>query len=157
MTDTPASRAMQIIEACAAPKSLRQMAINARQKGEADVARAAELRLYAVLPAAAPGTFEHDVWQSIHALEGALSAERSKTTRLVRTRQKIARVGEFQTIKDLIMGKPSGGFSMLIERSMDGLTFEAVALRHPGRFDDTVLLAASERLRSVGVDVHQNA
>lgn len=152
MTDIVA-RAMKTIEGCADPKSLRQIAANARKKGELTVARAADLRLYAILPSEAPGTFEHDVWQSIHALEGALTIEREKTTRLGRTRQKITRVGEFETIKDLILGaKPSEGFFMLIERQMGDLTFEAVALRHPDRFDDLVLNAATARLQSVGSD-----
>ena len=154
MTDTAVDRAMRMIEQSADPKSLRQIAANARNKGELAVARAAELRLYTVLPSEEPGTFEHDVWQSIHALEGTLSAERGKTTRLGRTRQKIARVGEFDTIRDLVLGtKPSEGFFMLIERQMDDLTFEAVALRHPERFDGAVLDAAAARLQSAKNEV----
>lgn len=153
MTDIAVARALQTIQGCADPKSLRQIATNARGKGELEVARAADLRLYAILPSEAPGTFEHDVWQSIHALEGTLTVERAKTTRLGRTRQKIARVGEFETIKDLILGpKPSEGFFMLIERQMVDLTFEAVALRHPDRFDEAVLIAAAARLRLVADD-----
>lgn len=158
MNDNAVARAFQTIEGCTDPKSLRQIAANARNKGELAVARAADLRLYAILPSEAPGTFEYDVWQSIHALEGTLSAERAKTTRLGRTRQKIARVGEYETIKDLILGaKPSEGFFMLIERQMGELTFEAVALRHPDRFDETALNAAAARLQSVGPDVPRPA
>jgi hypothetical protein len=150
MTDINVARAMKTIESCLDAKSLRQIAFNARQKGELAVAHAADLRLYAILPSEAPGTLEYDVWQSIHALEGTLSTERNKTTRLGRTRQKISRVGELQTIKDLILGaKPSEGFFMLIDRKMANLTFEAVALQHPDRFDSAVLNAAIERLQSV--------
>lgn len=153
MIDIAVTRAMQTIESCADPKSLRQIAANARSKGELAVARAADLRLYAILPSEAPGTFEHDVWQSIHALEGTLTIERAKTTRLGRTRQKIARVGEFATIRDLVLGpKPSEGFFMLIERQMVDLTFEAVALRHPDRFDGSVLDAAVARLQTVEIE-----
>lgn len=149
MTDNIVARALRTIEGCADPKSLRQIATNARARGEDTVARAADLRLYAILPSEAPGTLEYDVWQSIHALEGTLTTERAKTTRLGRTRQKIARVGELQTIRDLILGpKPSEGFFMLIEREMSELTFEAVALRHADRFDEAVLEAAAARLRT---------
>lgn len=154
MTDPAVERALKLIESSTDPKALRQLAVNARKKGELIVARAADLRLYEILPAEKPGSFEHDVWRSIHALEGTLTNERGKTTRLGRTRQKIARVGELETVKDLIVGakKPSEGFAMLIERQMPELTFEAVALRHPDRFDRMALDTASERLKAAHVD-----
>jgi hypothetical protein len=156
MTNSNVVRAISTIESCVDPKSLRQIAANARKMGEPTVERAALLRLYEILPSDAPGTFEHDAWRSIYALEGTLTNERGKTTRLGRTRQKIARVGELVTIRDLIMrAKPSEGFAMLIERQMTDLTFEAVALRHPERFDGLVLDAAAVRLRSVGVQVER--
>lgn len=148
MTDI-AKQAMKLIEGCDDPKSLRQIAANARQKGELAVAHAADLRLYEVLPSTQPGTFEHDVWRSIHALEDTLTRERQKTTRLARTRQKIAGVGELETIRGLILqAKPSKGFYMLRDRQMVDLTFEAVALRHPERFDEKVLNDAAARLQS---------
>ena len=63
-------------------------------------------------------------------------------------------MGELETIKDLIMSvKPSDGFFMLIERKMANLTFEAVALRHPDKFNNAVLDAAAARLRLVGIEV----
>lgn len=150
MTDPAVERILKMIENSIDPKALRQIAENARKKGQLTVARAAELRLYEILPSEEPGSFEHDVWRSIHALEGTLTNERGKTTRLGRTRQKIARVGELETVKDLIVGtrKPSEGFRMLIERQMPELTFEAVALRHPDRFDRIALDAAAERLNT---------
>ncbi|MES2044565.1 MAG: hypothetical protein V4475_11845 [Pseudomonadota bacterium] len=156
MTDTIA-RIMKTIEGSTDAKKLRQIAINAREKGEQAVARAADLRLYAILPSEAPGTLEYDVWQSIHALEGTLSNERSKTTRLARTRQKIKNVGELATVRDLVLSsKASDGFFMLIERDMPALTFEHVALQHPDRFDSTVLDAASARLKSAGIEHPQS-
>lgn len=153
MNNDPASRAMTFIAGCDDPKSLRQIAENARKKGELAVAQAAVLKLYEMLPSERPGTFEHDVWRSIHALEGTLTEERAKTTRLGRTRPKIAKAGEVETVKDLVLApKPSEGFSMLIDRGMADLTFEAVVLRHPDKFEDAVLDAAADRLRAVGVD-----
>ncbi len=128
------------------PAKLKQMVVNARRLGNAEVERAASLKLYSVLPSAEPGTLEHDVWRSIHALEDALSSERGRTTMLGRTRQKIARVGEQKTVADLILGHASDGYRMLIDRDMVDLTFEAVALRHPGRFDADVLDGAIARL-----------
>lgn len=65
---------------------------------------------------------------------------------LGRTRQKIARDGEAKTVADLVLGTASDGFHMLIARDMRDHTFEAVALRHPQRFEKDVLQAASARL-----------
>jgi hypothetical protein len=128
------------------------MAQNARTAGEEEVHRAAMLRLYHVLPSAERGTFDYDVWKSIHALEGELSAERGTTVRLSRTRQKIDRDGEVATVADLVRGPVSDGFKMLLDREMLDLTFEAVALRHPDQFSDDVLQAAASRLREHGYD-----
>jgi hypothetical protein len=128
---------------------LRNIIVNAGKAGDAEVQRAARLRLYAVSPAEAPGTLEHDVWRSIFALEDTLSEENGKTTRLSRTRQKIGRDGEHKTVTDLILGKPSAGFAMLVERNMIDHTFEAVALRFADIFAGEVLTAARGRLANV--------
>ena len=152
MTDPQQQRALDFIVSCADPAKLSQMAENARHRGAADVEHAALLKLYSILPSAKPGTLEHDVWQSIYALEGALKAERGKTILLARTRQKIARDGELKTVTDLVTGKESSGFHMLIERGMPELTFEAVAIRHDDRFARTVLDAARKRLAAAGVE-----
>jgi hypothetical protein len=147
-------RILKLIETCTDADKLRRIAANARKHGDQAVAVAADRRLYEILPSEKAGSLEYDVWRSIHALEGSLTNERGKTTRLSRTRQKIAKVGELQTVNDLVVvaKKPSEGFSMLIERGMPELTFEAVALRHPDRFEKTTLIAAAERLRAVGVE-----
>jgi hypothetical protein len=146
-------RALQFIAVCSDPGKLEQMIRNARDQREAEVERAAMLRLYEVRPEAQPGTLEHDVWRSIYALEGALTDERQRTTLLNRTRPKIKREGEAATVADLVLKKvASEGFDMLMERGMPELTFEALALRHPDRFDEEVLKAASRRLAGAGVD-----
>ena len=148
----PVQRAHEIVAKCTDPKQLRQIAANAHRKGEEQLRRAAMLRLYEVQPSEKKGTLEYNVWQSIYALEGELSHERGKTTRLFRTRQKIARDGEQGTVADLVLGKVSDGFTMLVERDLPELTFEAVAMKHPSRFDRKVLSAAEKRLREAGYD-----
>lgn len=150
MTDdarTDDSRTLGYIAACDDPAKLKTMVINARRQCNEAVVQAASLRLYEVMPSALPGTPEHDVWRSVYALEDALKSERGKTTLLGRTRQKIAKDGEIKTVADLVLGKTSGGFQMLIDRGMVDHTFEAVALRHPSRFAADVLAAAKARLR----------
>lgn len=150
MSDPVTQRSLDYIASCADPEKLRQIAANAQKQGNEEVREAARRRLYEVLPVEKPGTLEYEVWQSIHALEDTLSDERDKTTRLARTRQKIKRDGEVRTVADLIMKRASNGFHMLIERNLPELTFEAVALRHPDRFESYVLEAALVRLQEVG-------
>ncbi|WP_292963566.1 hypothetical protein [Nitrobacter sp.] len=76
-----------------------------------------------------------------------MSDEREKTTRLARTRQKVARVGEIQTLKDWALSeKSTDGFAMLLERNMPELTGEAIVLRHPQHFAPEVVAAARNRL-----------
>jgi hypothetical protein len=94
------TKVLALIESCENPEKLRMWITNARKKGEASVADAAFRRLIALLPKEKPGTVEHDFWQTIFAFEYALSEERGRTTRLARTRQKVARVGEIQTLRD---------------------------------------------------------
>jgi hypothetical protein len=142
----PRNRAIAYISTCDDPEQLRKIARNAAAGKDWDVQRIARLRLYAVAPAEDPGTLAHAVWSSIFALEDALSDESGTTKRLSRTRQKIGRDGEKATVRDLVMGKPTEGFRMLIEREMIEYTFEAVALRFPEEFDEDVLQSARARL-----------
>lgn len=151
MTDQVEQQALDFIAACSDAQKLDRMVVNARIRGSEVVEKAALLKLYSVMPSAEPGTLEHDVWQSVYALEGALKSERGKTTLLSRTRQKLAKDGELKTVGDLVMGKPSAGFQMLLDRGMTELTFEAVALRHADRFGASVLSAARARLLEAGV------
>ncbi|MBA3896379.1 MAG: hypothetical protein H0X36_04425 [Sphingomonadaceae bacterium] len=142
--------ALSLIAKLTNPDDLRKLVANARQQGATEVAAAAERRLYEVSPAARPGSLEFDVWRSIHALEGTLTNERGKTTRLSRARQKIGRDGELKTVADLVVSKPSEGFAMLVARDVPDLTFEALALRHPKCFSARVLDAARGRLVGIG-------
>lgn len=152
MNQAQIDRMMAFVSTCTDAKQLRQIAINAQSNGASDLKIAATRRLYEILPAEQPGTFEYDVWHSIHALEGSLSDERDKTTRLSRTRQKISRDGEEKTVTDLVLGKQSEGFDLLMARNMPDLTFEALAIKHAVRFPEQVKVAAAQRLAKAGVN-----
>ena len=154
---TPAERsALAMIEKLEDPARLRNLVENARRTGSKLVEAAAFRRLCRVQPANAPDTLEHDLWQSIHALEEMLRDERGRTVRLSRTRQKIARDGEAKTAADLALKPtPSEGFAMLLERGHPELSFEAVVLRHPDAFDDDVRRAAATRLAAFDLDPDQ--
>lgn len=152
MTEEEINRALARVGQCDNAVELRKTIINAKRHDVPEVIRAAQMRLYELLPEHAPGSVEHDVWSCIHALEDALTEERGKTVRLSRTRQKIGRDGEYQTVIDLVAGKQSSGFDMMIEREMPKYTFEAVTLRHPSVFDEACRARATQRLAEVGVD-----
>lgn len=132
---------------------LRSTIRNAKAKGVLAVEEAAFRRLVAIQPRDAPGTLEHDFWQTIYAFEELLTEERGKTTRLSRTRQKIDRVGVKQTLIDFATSiSPTSGFTMLIERNLPDLTGEAIVLNHWREFEATTVAAAAERLRAAGVN-----
>ena len=154
---TKAERAaLENVERLDEPDKLKAVIRNARMKGSKIVEAAAFRRLCLIQPEASPGTVEHDVWQAIFALEEMLSMESSKTKRLSRTRQKIAKHGEAKTAADLTLrAKPSDGFHMLVERGHPELLFEVVVLRHPKTFDNDVRDAARSRLSEHGIHPEQ--
>jgi hypothetical protein len=133
---------------------LKSLIKNARDRGDPALADAAFRKLISLVPSEHPGTVEHDFWQTIHAFEHILTEEREKTTRLNRTRQKVARVGVVQTLRDWALSdEETDGFRMLLDRRMPELTGEAIVLRHPEHFEPQVQAAARQRLSSAGVDV----
>ena len=79
-----------------------------------------------------------------------LKQERGKTIMLSRTRQKIGRQGVTACVADLVLGSASDGFRMLEEREMLDLSFEAIALKFPEKFEFRVLEAARKRLFDSG-------
>ncbi len=147
-------RILNLIAKCDDPEKLRNWIDNAHRGGQPTIADAAFRRLIATLARKEPGTVEYDFWQTIHAFEHILKEERGRTTRLSRTRQKVARIGEVETLKDwAVSTKSTDGFTMLIERKMPELTGEAIVLRHAEKFDDGVVAAARARLEEAGVNV----
>ena len=150
MSESQVQKMLEFVAGCGDPKKLRQIAKNADDLGESGLARAARLKLYSILPGEEPGTIEYEVWRSIFALEDALKQERGKTILLSRTRQKIGRQGVTLCVADLVLGSASDGFRMLEERDMLALSFEAIALKFPDKFEHRILEAARQRLLDSG-------
>jgi hypothetical protein len=139
------------IERCSEPGLLKTWIANAARQGNAEVERAARLRLYAILPSATPGTLEYDVWQSIYALEDLEARKKGKTIRLQRTRNMIKDKGEAGTVAHLVRKKTaSAGFDMLMDYKLPDLTFEALVLKHQDAFEEDVIEAARARLDGIG-------
>lgn len=109
MEGTPRQRAFARVESSTDAGELRRTAVNAAAQHDEELERAALRKLYAVLPSQQPGTLEHAVWSSIHALEDVLTRERARTTRLGRTRQKLSRHDEVRTVCDLVLARPAKG------------------------------------------------
>lgn len=145
---------LAFVERCENPAELETLIKNATKLGNAAVAEAAFRKRISLVPAERPGSVEYDFWRMVQAFEYALSEERGKNTRLARTRQKVAKVGVTQTLRDWAAGsQETAGFRMLLERGMPEFTGEAITLRHHELFEPPVLEAAQHRLRVAGVDL----
>ncbi len=142
------------VNSCDDPAKLRTYRKNAKRLGYPEVERAAFVRLTEILPQEKPGTLEHSFWQVVHTFEELLSEERGRRTPLARTRQKVRRVGEKQTLIDWCLSpSETQGFEMLAERNMLGMSGEAIVLRHKDEFAVDVIAAAKARLEAAGFDV----
>jgi len=145
---------LAFVDRCENPSDLESLIRNATKLGNTVVAEAAFRRRISLVPAERPGTVEHDFWQTVQAFEFSLSEERGKTTRLSRTRQKVAKVGVVETLRDWAAGaQETAGFKILLERGMPEFTGEAITLRHPEHFEPKTLEAARQRLTVAGVDL----
>jgi hypothetical protein len=148
------SKMLAFVATCTEPDKLKSLIRNAQERGATDIEDAAFRRLVSILPSEQPGTVAYDLWRTIYAFEHILSQERNRTTLLSRTRQKITRVGETQTLVDWALDQgETKGFTMLLERRMPELTGEAIVLRHADDFEPHVVNAARARLVAHGVDV----
>ncbi|OJF99384.1 hypothetical protein [Pararhizobium antarcticum] len=148
---TKHAKLIELISVCTDIGKLQNWVRNAEREGVPEIADAARRRIIEVEALKSKDSSSDsmvlDFWKSIFALEFALSEERGKTTRLNRTRQKIARVGVLKTLADLaLQPTASEGYFLLRERGMLDMSAEAVVLRFPDRFGPDVLIAARRRL-----------
>jgi hypothetical protein len=152
-TEKSDKKILAFVERCESPEDLESLIRNATKLGNKVVAEAAFRRRISLVPDQSPGTVEHDFWQTVQAFEYSLTEERGKTTKLSRTRRKVAEVGVVQTLRDWTAGpQETAGFKILLARGMPEFTGEAITLRHPQHFEPKMLDAARERLTVAGVD-----
>ena len=134
------------VKKCDDAERLRLVMTRARKENATELANAAFRKLISLGSAHVPGSLENDFWTTIVAFEEILTEERGRTTRLARTRQKVAKVGIVQTLSDWALGPKTEGYKMLSERNLLDLSGEAIVLRHREYFDEIVIDAARKRL-----------
>jgi hypothetical protein len=127
---------------------------NAKRLGRDDVYEIAFRQLCRVEGRDINDPLEADFAMVMRALEEALTAEAGKSKRLVRTRQKLGRVGVRQTLADLALKPtPSLGFIKLVEFNMADMSAEALILKCRDQFEKHVVDAAMKRLREYEIAV----
>jgi len=131
---------------------LRTWMANARRMGREDVYRGAFRQLCRAEERDMEDPLEAEFAGVMRALEQALTEQNGKTTRLSRTRQKLARAGVRKTLADLaVKPKPSEGFLKLIEFGMGDMAAEALILKYSDQFEPEVVEAARKRLDAFGI------
>ena len=134
-------------------QKLRNWMANARRLGRDDVYQAAFRQLCRIEGRDIDDPLAADFAAVMRALEEALSEQNGKTTRLSRTRQKLARAGVRKTLADLALKpKPSEGFLKLMEFEMAEMSAEALILEYRQEFEPEVVAAAERRLAEYGVN-----
>ena len=139
-------------------EELRNLMANAKRLGDESMYASAFAQLCRVLPnGASDGTLSDDVlvqkfWKAVHAAEQIKTDQNGKTTRLSRTRQKVAKDGIIVTMESLALKpKPSDGFAILLGHNLPELVFEHIIAEHPARFSETAVIAARQRLTAHGI------
>jgi len=146
-------QALAFIAKCDDAGKLRQLIKHAKAQGVTEVADAAFRRLIELVPAEKRGTVQHDFWRMVNAFEHLRTEQNGRTTRLARTRQKVARVGVLRVLEDWAVGKKTEGYDILMGLGLPELTGEAIVLRHPTHFSASAVEKAGRRLEADGVNL----
>lgn len=145
--------ALAMIAGASDPDRLRAMMANAERLDVPSVRDAAFRRLAAVQSEGEPGTAEHDLWSTIHAIEEMKRREAGRRILLSYLRRDIQKLGLVPAIDKLVSKPgPSERFEELIGKGYPELTAEAVVMAHPARFGEEARERSEERLRGAGVD-----
>lgn len=153
MTITPEDRALAQIPQIDDPKALRVLIENARGKSDR-IVRTAFRRLVSLSTDRRPGTVEYDCWSMIHTIEELRRLE-GRVWRMNRLRPKIAAEGEASALAYCAENE-TDGFHEILAYGLPELTAEAIVLRHPSVFPDTLRKVARRRLQNAGVVVSED-
>ena len=135
------------------PKLVRNLLENARRAKRHDLVLQCQVRLAQLAGKRYETVLEGEFWAAVTAAEELATAKNGRTTRLNRTRQKVARVGIKKCLEDWAFHKgTTQGFDILVEGGHPELTGEAIVIRHAAEFSPEAVAAARERLVKHGVD-----
>jgi hypothetical protein len=125
---------------------------NARKQNETALADACFRRLCELRGEGFETPLERRFWSTVAAFEQLLSAKNGRKTVASRTRQKVARVGVKQILKDWALSvDPSDGFAQLVDAGQGDLAGEYIVVEFSPEFDAHVVQAALARLQKFGV------
>jgi hypothetical protein len=135
------------------PQLVRNLLANAQRAGRDDLVFACQVRLAKLEGAKYETPIEREFWAAISAAEEIATQRNGRTTRLNRTRQKVARVGIMKCLEDWAFQKGmTQGFDILVQGGHPELTGEAIVVRHAEDFSDDAVQAAKKRLTDFGID-----
>ena len=134
------------------PAKIRNLMANAKRLGHDELALRCKVRIAELAGHEYEEDLEREFWTAVHMAEEFKTEENGKTTKLSRTRQKYNRDGARKCIKDLALRKEfAPGFYILADNGRTDLTFEAVLLRNPMKFDQESVAGVRDKLISYGV------
>lgn len=135
------------------PVLVRNLLSNAKRLGNLPLVLECQVRLGQIEGAKYSSPLEREFWTAVRAVEEIKSAEKGKTIRLNRTRQKVDRVGVLQCLVDwAVSPNVTDGFKTLVEGGKADLTGEAIVVRHNKEFASAVVETARAKLQKNGVD-----
>ncbi len=142
----------EIICKLTTPEECMQLASNVRNKNPV-LARDARRRAVE-LRAASHGlksVVELELLKAVYAYEEVLYEKNNRRTRAAYTWRMIEKHGIITAAERAVTKRTqTKGYKELVAMGLQDLTFEAVIVRHPGKFSQTVFAQAKERLEELG-------
>ncbi len=140
-----------IIQKLKTPEECMQLAKNVRDRNPDLVQkarrRAVELR---AISYGNKNEVELELLKALYAYEEVLSEKNKRKTRAARTWQMIKRHGIIGAAERAVDRKiEPAGYKLLAEMGMHDLTFEAVIVRYPDKFNQEVVSRAKSRLKEL--------
>ncbi len=141
-------KALKSIAAETDTKKLKNWMVNGEKHGKREIVAAVANRVAELEGFDYSDPIEREVYQALKVAEACATLKNGKTTRLSRTRQKLAKETPLEFTKWVLRPsmKTTQGFDILHEYNLLEHTCEAIALRHPHNFTDDELATAKERL-----------